>query len=56
MFRLNLKIALRNLWRNKVITSINIGGLAIALAAFILVTMYFTYETGFDKKNPNLPI
>jgi putative ABC transport system permease protein len=53
MFRLNLKIALRNLWRNKVITSINIGGLAIALAAFILVTMYFTYETSFDKTNPN---
>ncbi|KQM78587.1 hypothetical protein ASE74_13895 [Pedobacter sp. Leaf216] len=53
MFRLNLKIALRNLWRNKVITAINIGGLAIALAAFILVTMYFTYETGFDKDNPN---
>lgn len=53
MFRLNLKIALRNLWRNKGITSINIGGLAIALAAFILVMMYFTYETSFDQTNPN---
>ncbi|MET4143097.1 ABC transporter permease [Pedobacter sp. UYP1] len=53
MFRLNLKIALRNLWRNKNITSINIGGLAIALAAFILIMMYFTYETSFDKTNPN---
>lgn len=53
MFRLNLKIALRNLWRNKGITSINIGGLAIALAAFILVMMYFTYETSFDRTNPN---
>jgi len=53
MFKLNLKIALRNLWKNKVITAINIGGLAIALAAFILVTMYFTFETGFDRKNPS---
>lgn len=53
MFRLNLKIALRNLWRNKNITLINAGGLAIALAAFILIMMYFTYETGFDKTNPN---
>ena len=53
MFRLNLKIALRNLWRNHVITIINIGGLAIALAAFILVMMYFTYETSFDQSNPN---
>ncbi|RZL31238.1 MAG: ABC transporter permease, partial [Pedobacter sp.] len=43
----------RNLWRNRGITSLNIGGLAIALAAFILVAMYFTYETSFDKTNPN---
>jgi len=53
MFRLNLKIAVRNLWRNKSITFINVGGLSIALAAFLLVTMYFTDETSFDKSNPN---
>nr|WP_199157676.1 ABC transporter permease [Pedobacter sp. ASV2] len=53
MFKLNLKIALRNLWKNKSITLVNIGGLAIAIAAFILVMIYFTYETGFDKQNPN---
>ncbi|MCJ0742913.1 ABC transporter permease [Pedobacter montanisoli] len=53
MFKLNLKIALRNLWKNKGITAINIGGLAIALAAFVLVMLYFTYETSFDKENPN---
>lgn len=53
MYRLNLKIALRNLWRNRSITAINVGGLAIALAAFILIIMYFSYETGFDKSNPN---
>jgi len=52
MFKLNLKIALRNLWRNKAITAINVGGFAIALAAFILVMMYATYETSFDKENP----
>jgi len=53
MFRLNLKIALRNLWKNKGITAINIGGLAVALAAFILVMIYATYETTYDKENPN---
>ncbi|MFC4211187.1 ABC transporter permease [Pedobacter lithocola] len=53
MFRLNLKIALRNLWKSRGITSINIGGLAIALAAFILIAMYATYETSFDKDNKN---
>mgnify|MGYP003574883281 CR=1 FL=1 len=53
MFRLNLKIAWRNLWRSRGITAINIGGLTIALTSFILVVMYFTYETSFDKTNPN---
>ena len=53
MFKLNLKIALRNLWRNKGITAINVGGLAIALAAFILVAMYYSYETSYDQINPN---
>jgi putative ABC transport system permease protein len=53
MFKLNLKIALRNLWRNIGVSSINVGGLAIALAAFILVMMYATYETSFDEENPN---
>ena len=53
MFKLNLKIALRNLWKNRGITAMNVGGLAIALAAFILVTLYFNYETGYDKTNPN---
>ncbi|WP_316821123.1 ABC transporter permease [Pedobacter gandavensis] len=53
MFRLNLKIALRNLWRNKVYTAINIGGLAVALAAFILVAIYVRFETSFDHNVPN---
>ncbi|RZK82062.1 MAG: ABC transporter permease [Pedobacter sp.] len=53
MFKLNLKIALRNLWKNIGITSINVGGLAIALAAFILMIMYVNYETSYDKDNPN---
>ncbi|MEE1944816.1 ABC transporter permease [Pedobacter sp. KR3-3] len=53
MFRLNLKIALRNLWKNRNITAINIGGLSIALAAFMLIMIYVAYETSFDKDNPN---
>ncbi|RZK75017.1 MAG: FtsX-like permease family protein, partial [Pedobacter sp.] len=53
MLKLNFKIALRNLWKNKGITIINIGGLAVALAAFILVMIYADYETTYDKENPN---
>jgi putative ABC transport system permease protein len=53
MFKLNLKIALRNLWKNKGYTAINIGGLAIALAAFIIVILYVGYETSYDKDLKN---
>ncbi|WP_316818363.1 ABC transporter permease [Pedobacter nyackensis] len=49
MFKLNFKIAIRNLWKNKVYTAINIGGLSIALAAFIVVILYVHYETSYDK-------
>ena len=44
MFKLNLKIALRNLFRNKVYAAINIGGLAIGLTSCLLLMLYATYE------------
>ena len=49
-----LKIAWRNLWKNKVFSAINIIGLAIGMAACILIMLFVTYETSFDgihKKN-----
>lgn len=52
MYKLNLKIALRNLRKNLLVTLISIGGLAIALSAFILLLLYVNYETGYDKENP----
>ncbi|RZK43144.1 MAG: ABC transporter permease [Pedobacter sp.] len=53
MFRLNLKIAFRNLWKNKGITAINVGGLSTALASFILVMLYVNFETSYDADNKN---
>ena len=53
MFKLNLKIALRNLWRNKSYTMINVGGLAIGLASCTLLLLYVAYEWSFDKQSPN---
>jgi putative ABC transport system permease protein len=50
MFRLNLKIALRNLWRNKGFTLINLGGLAIGLASCMILLLYVAYEYGYDKQ------
>jgi len=49
MFSLNLKIALRNLWRNKVSSVINIIGLAVGLSACLLLLLYVNYEMNFDR-------
>jgi putative ABC transport system permease protein len=53
MFRLNLKIALRNLWKNKISSFINIIGLAIGLAACLMLLIYVSYEWNFDKQSGN---
>lgn len=50
MFKLNLKIALRNLWRNKGFTLINLGGLAIGLASCMVLLLYVAYEYGYDRQ------
>lgn len=54
MFRLNLKIALRNLWKNKGFSLINIGGLAIGLACCLLLLLYVNYEWSYDKQYKNI--
>ncbi len=47
-------IAWRNLWKNKVFSAINIVGLAIGIAACIVIMVFVFYEKAFDgihKKN-----
>jgi len=51
MIRNYLKIAYRNLKRQKVSTSINIVGLAIGLATCILITLYVQDELSYDRYN-----
>jgi len=53
MFKLNLKIALRNLWKNKGYTLINVGGLAIGLASCMILLIYVAYEWGYDRQFSN---
>jgi putative ABC transport system permease protein len=48
-----LKIALRNLSRQKWLTVINIAGLSIGLACFILFLLYGVNEFSFDRFNKN---
>ncbi|NOU59007.1 ABC transporter permease [Marinifilum caeruleilacunae] len=49
----NLKIAIRNLWRNKIYSLINLFGLAIGLAGCIILSLYVIDEYSYDKHNKN---
>ncbi len=44
-------IAWRNLWRNKGFSAINIAGLAIGIATCLLIILYVSHETGYDRFN-----
>jgi putative ABC transport system permease protein len=54
MFRNHLKIAFRNLARNKVYSIINIVGLATGLAICLLIMLYIFDEISYDKHHKNL--
>src|SRR5882757_1776998 len=49
MLKNYLKIALRNLFRNKTYSAINIFGLALGVACCLLLTLYILDETSYDK-------
>lgn len=49
MLRNYLTIGIRNLLKHKIYTLINVTGLAIGLACFILIAVYIRHETSFDK-------
>jgi putative ABC transport system permease protein len=49
MLKNYIKIALRNIKRHKGQSFINIVGLAVGMAVFILIALYVYHETSFDK-------
>jgi putative ABC transport system permease protein len=49
MFKSYLKLALRNLWKRKANTAINILSLSVGLAACALVFLFCKHEFSFDK-------
>jgi putative ABC transport system permease protein len=53
MFKNYLKVALRNLWKNKAFSAINIVGLATGLAVCLLIVLYVVNELSYDKYNVN---
>ncbi len=53
MFKNNLKIAIRNLRKFKGYAAINIAGLAIGVAACLLILQFVTDEFSFDQHHKN---
>ncbi|MBB1284247.1 ABC transporter permease [Flavisolibacter sp. BT320] len=51
MFRNYLKIAVRNLWKNKGYSAINIFGLAVGLATCLLILLFVMDEISYDRFN-----
>jgi putative ABC transport system permease protein len=55
MIRNYLKIAIRNLQKQRVIAFINVFGLSVGIACFILLLLFSAYELSFDKFHKNAP-
>ena len=49
MWQNHLKIALRNIKKQKLYALVNIGGLSIGLATFILIVLYIQDELSYDS-------
>ncbi|KZS38046.1 ABC transporter permease [Aquimarina aggregata] len=53
MFKNYIKIAWRNLLKNKGYSAINIGGLAIGMTCFLLITLFVRNELSYDSYHEN---
>lgn len=49
MIKTYLKLAVRNLWKNKLYSAINVSGLAIGLTACVLIVLFVHDELSYDK-------
>ena len=51
----NLKITFRQLWQNKLYSSINVIGLAVGITCMLLAILYWKDERSFDAFHQNNP-
>jgi len=51
MLKNYLKIAVRNLWKHKVFSFINIMGLTVAMTACFLIFLYVSFELSYDSQH-----
>ncbi len=57
MFNFYFKVAFRNLWKNKILSTINIIGLSVGICCVLLAILYWKDERSYDQfhtNNPNL--
>jgi putative ABC transport system permease protein len=54
MWRTHLKLIFRTLWKSKAFTFINVIGLAIGMAACLLILQYVSFQMSFDQFNKNI--
>lgn len=54
MLKNYIKIAVRNLWKHKIFSAINILGLALGMACFFLVVLYVRHEYSYDRIHERL--
>ncbi|ADB40606.1 ABC transporter permease [Spirosoma linguale] len=53
MLRNYLKIAFRNLWKNRLFSTLNIVGMGVGIAAVGLMTLYVWHELSYDRFHAN---
>ncbi len=53
MLKNNFKVALRSILKNRVFSFINVTGLAIGIAASLLILQYVNYELSYENFNEN---
>jgi len=49
MIKTYLKVAFRNLWRQRIFSFINIMGLAVGMTACFLIFLYVHFELNYDS-------
>ncbi len=54
MIRTQMKIIFRTLWKSRAFTLINIAGLAIGMAACLLILQYVSFQLSFDQFNKHI--
>lgn len=55
MFKNHFKIAFRHLRKNQAFSLINLSGLALGMAAFMLILQYISFEQSFNRFHTQLP-